>query len=214
MPWLTWAHPARLADSHPSLLIRPLAAGDPAPVQAVFAGLSPRSRWLRYHTPLESLRPAMLRHLTALAPDHHVAVLATVGDRPAGIARWIRDGHPSGQQAEIAVEVVDRFQDRGIGTALLRAAARSAQDAGVQTFVGHVLPENRPARSWARALGARPDPEDPDTLRVSVSALTGLPGTPPAAVPTAVGTAVPTAVRTGVPGAVPATVPAPLTSAA
>ena len=91
MPWLTPALPAFSPATHPYLTIRPLAPLEAGPLQAVFQGLSAKSRQLRYHTPVSVLRPAMLRHLTDVDPGRHVAVVATFGGRPVGIGRWLRD---------------------------------------------------------------------------------------------------------------------------
>ena len=107
MPWLTPALPAFSPATHPYLTIRPLAPLEAGPLQAVFQGLSAKSRQLRYHTPVSVLRPAMLRHLTDVDPGRHVAVVATFGGRPVGIGRWLRDPlRPT--EAELAVEVIDR----------------------------------------------------------------------------------------------------------
>jgi RimJ/RimL family protein N-acetyltransferase len=44
--------------------------------------------------------------------------------------------------AEVAFAVVDQFQGKGIGTALLRHLSSLAREAGLQEFVAEVLPEN------------------------------------------------------------------------
>lgn len=181
MPWFAPAFPAFSPTAHPYLTIRPLAPQEAGPLQAVFQDLSARSRQLRYHTPLAALRPAMVRHLTDVDPSRHVALVATLGGRPVGIGRWLRDPfRPT--EAELAVEIIDRWHGAGIGTAIAAEAARHASRAGVQTFVAHIDPVNSAARAWARALGATPNPDDPDQVRLAVSALApGLPRHHPAA---------------------------------
>ena len=170
MPWLTPALPAFSPATHPYLTIRPLAPLEAGPLQAVFQGLSTKSRQLRYHTPVSVLRPAMLRHLTDVDPGRHVAVVATFGGRPVGIGRWLRDPlRPT--EAELAVEVIDRCHGLGIGTALAAEAARLAVHAGVDTLVAHIDSANTAARGWARVLGAAPHPDDPEQVRIAAAAL-------------------------------------------
>ena len=48
------------------------------------------------------------------------------------------------RQAEVAFVVVDEYQGRGIGRALMRHLANIACAAGLQTFIAEVLPENTP----------------------------------------------------------------------
>ncbi len=181
MPWFAPAYPAFSPTAHPYLTIRPLAPQEAGPLHAVFQDLSARSRQLRYHTPLTVLRPAMVRHLTDVNPSRHVALVATLGRRPVGIGRWLRDPlRPA--QAELAVEIIDRWHGAGIGTAVAAEAARWALRAGVETFVANIDPANSAAKAWARTLGATPSPDDPDQVQLAVSAIAhGLPRHHPAA---------------------------------
>ena len=46
-------------------------------------------------------------------------------------------------QAEVAFTVIDKFQGRGLGAALLRHLATIARQAGLRELVAYVLPDNR-----------------------------------------------------------------------
>jgi len=46
-------------------------------------------------------------------------------------------------QAEVAFTVVDKYQGRGVGAALLRHLAVIARQAGLRELVAYVLPDNR-----------------------------------------------------------------------
>jgi RimJ/RimL family protein N-acetyltransferase len=46
-------------------------------------------------------------------------------------------------QAEVAFTVVDKYQGRGLGAALLRHLAAIARQAGLRELVAYVLPDNR-----------------------------------------------------------------------
>ena len=74
----------------------------------------------------------------------HVALIAVADEngRPIIIAggRYVV-GEPG--QAEVAFTVVDKYQGRGVGAALLRHLAVIARQAGLRELVAYVLPDNR-----------------------------------------------------------------------
>ena len=55
--------------------------------------------------------------------------------------------------AELAIEVVDGWQRRGVGMALMAALAERARAAGIRRFHVSMLRENRAARKLANHLG-------------------------------------------------------------
>ncbi|CAN7175150.1 N-acetyltransferase family protein [Knoellia sp. LjRoot47] len=135
------------------LLVHPLSPGDTDTVHAVFAQLSPTSVWLRFHTGMPRLTPAMAARLAAVSPGRHEVMVARVEGRPVGLARWIRDPvDPT--SVEVAVEVADAAQGQGIGSRLLEETVAAARSAGARCLVAHVHPDNRPVVAWLRRLGA------------------------------------------------------------
>lgn len=161
----TTLHPDPTPDGTPSARVvhlRPLRDGEQAPILEVFDRLSARSRFLRFHTGIPHLPPRLLRHLSTLTRGAHEASVAEVDGRTVAVARWIRlTGRPT--TAELAVAVADEYQGRGLARVLVAAVARSAQAAGVRSFVCTVHPENSAALAGLRAAGAwttpGPDPE-------------------------------------------------------
>ena len=149
--------------------IRPLRAGDTETVHAVFARLSARSAFLRFHTGLPRLTPAMAGRLAAVVPGQHEVLVAVHEGHPVGLARWIRDARDP-RAVEVAVEVADAVQGRGIGGHLLRAVLASARAAGSTLVLAHVHPDNGPVASWLARLGAeRPTgPDEPFRLPMPV----------------------------------------------
>jgi RimJ/RimL family protein N-acetyltransferase len=123
--------------------LRPLERGDSAAVLTVFAGMSPRSRALRFLTPKPQLTRADLQRLTAVDEHDHVAVVAASARdlRPIGIARFVRDTLLP-DSAEVAVAVVDAWQNRGVGTMLLGALSRRAVQLGVTRLTAVVSSDN------------------------------------------------------------------------
>jgi RimJ/RimL family protein N-acetyltransferase len=133
--------------------IRPLVDGETAPVLAVFAGLRARSRELRFLAPKLRLTPTDLRHLARVDGHDRVALVAELADgRPVGIARFVRYPHDD-TVADVAVEVVDRWQRRGIGAQLVQALAEHARRVCVHRFTAHVLRENEGSLRLMRRTG-------------------------------------------------------------
>ena len=147
-----------LIRSLESIVVSDLRPGDVQTVAAIFAGLSPDSRYLRFGGPLPRLTPAMLARLADVHPGRHQAHVATVADRPVGLIRWVRYDQRPGL-ADLAVEVIDTHRRRAVGWRLLGAALDSAASAGIRAFVPYVLDDNRAVQRWARALGATRGPQ-------------------------------------------------------
>src|SRR5258708_927716 len=72
-------------------------------------------------------------------------------ERILGVARY--DRVPGTDVAEVAVAVVDEFQHRGLGGALLAILARAAREHGIKTFTLIVLPENQQMLGLLRKMG-------------------------------------------------------------
>jgi GNAT superfamily N-acetyltransferase len=120
-------------------------------VDAVFAGLSPRSRYLRYHAPLPRLSEAVRRQSAGLDGRHRSAIVAEVADgpdvTPIGLVELADTGDGT---AEVAIAVVDAWQRRGVGRRLLLAAAEHAEALGFTRLHGRALPENDALRRLTR----------------------------------------------------------------
>jgi GNAT superfamily N-acetyltransferase len=122
-----------------TLSVRELGPGEYDVLDTVMDGLSPTSRYTRFHSGVPRLTPRARERLAAVDGRSHVAVAAYVGSSPVGIARLIALGNGC---AELAVEVVDAWQHRGIGGRLVRAVADLGGAAGMREVVAEVLAEN------------------------------------------------------------------------
>jgi RimJ/RimL family protein N-acetyltransferase len=135
------------------ITIRLMHAGDDEAVNAVFAGLSPRSRYLRFHTPLPRLTAPWRHLLLDIDGVRHTAMVAEHrsehGIEPVGIARLVRTGPVS---AELAFSVVDAWQRSGVGRRLLSALVMRAADLGYERVTALVLIENRGAVALLRSV--------------------------------------------------------------
>ena len=145
-------HTRFLKPKHgPEILVRPLANGDTATVEAVFDRLGAQSRLARFNGVKPRLGEKELRWLATVGPNHHVLVAYVDGDpEPAALARLVR----SGASAEIAFEVADVYQGRGIGSALVQEVVADACAAGIREVVALVRSDNPAAFAvLSRALG-------------------------------------------------------------
>ena len=132
---------ARYVDG---LTIRVLRDGDTATVTALFERLGSRSRERRFCGAKPRLSDHELRVLARVDDSHHVLVGYVDGDpEPVGIARLVRDG----LSAEVAFEVADAYQGRGIGSILTRELAADARAAGITQLHATVCGDNPPAVS-------------------------------------------------------------------
>jgi GNAT superfamily N-acetyltransferase len=131
------------------LTIRPLRDGDALTVNALFDRLGSRSRERRFCGAKPRLLGAELQALARVDADHHVLVAYVDGDPgPAGMARLVRVG----DMAEVAFEVADAYQFRGVGSVLARELATDARAAGVTKLIATVCGDNPPVVSLLQRI--------------------------------------------------------------
>jgi GNAT superfamily N-acetyltransferase len=136
-----------------AIVVRPLRSGERKPVLDVFSGLSERSRRLRFL----AMKPRLPEHDLAYLVDvgccgrEAVAAVEQDSGRTLGIARFVRDeGAP---EAEIAFEVIDEWQGRGLGRRLLAELRALALEQGILRFRALIAHGNQPAFALVHELG-------------------------------------------------------------
>ncbi len=134
------------------LAVRRIEPGDKAALLRAFEHLSRESRYRRFLAPIRHLTQRDLIYLTELDHrDHEAPVAFTEEGEMVAVARYVRiASEPT--VAEVAVTVADDWQGRGIGTALLHRLAQLARHAGVRTFRGLCLADNRDMQRLLREL--------------------------------------------------------------
>ncbi|MBB5955948.1 RimJ/RimL family protein N-acetyltransferase [Saccharothrix tamanrassetensis] len=140
--------------------------GAGAAVDAVFQGLSPQSRYLRFHAPMPRLTASMRGQLVDLDGCRKAAVVAERGEQAIGIARLAAIGQGV---AEMAVAVVDDWQRKGVGTLLVTALGDLATELSYTELVGEVLHENLAVLRLVRRAfpGVRLDRTEDEVIRIS-----------------------------------------------
>jgi acyl-CoA synthetase (NDP forming)/RimJ/RimL family protein N-acetyltransferase len=123
--------------------VRPVRPSDADALDALFAGLSERSRYLRFFSAFPRL-DAVVGWATAAGTDRQgFGLVVTLGADQRVVAHGAYDRDPAQpERAEVALAVADQVQGKGIGTLLLGQLAEIAAEAGVSTFHAVVLAEN------------------------------------------------------------------------
>src|SRR5215470_9771990 len=150
------------------VVIRPVSGSDASLLADGFARLSTKSRQQRFLAPKHRLSAAELRYLTHIDHYDHDAIGAL--DRTGlgvGVARYIKSQRDP-RLAEIAVTVVDDWQGRGLGTELTRQLGRRAIQAGISCFTALVTPANAAAAGLLRAMRARLNAADQESLEYEI----------------------------------------------
>jgi acetyltransferase len=141
-------------------LIRP----DDAPLLLdLFEQLSSESRRRRFHAGMDHLSEeykqqaaAALAHVDNRTQGGAVLAIdprAEGGEQIVGVARLARpEDRPEDEEAEAAITVRDDFQQRGVGTQLLRRLVLLARQMGIQTLVALIEADNEPALKVFRSL--------------------------------------------------------------
>ncbi len=139
-------------ESH-GLVIRELSPHGRAVLPFVFGRLGARSRQQRFLAVKQRLHAHEIERLIDVDHWHREALVAwTPPPRaPVGVARYSR--REQFDRAELAVAVVDEWQRRGVGRALLEALSRRALRAGVRHFELSTLIDNHGAMALVRHAG-------------------------------------------------------------
>lgn len=153
-----WPYRTTLRDGTP-VAIRPLSPDDVPRLEAIVAHLSPASRYHRFLTPVDRIPRADATELCRCDEGEHLALVAEV-EGPDGRVESIGAAHcirlePSGDVAEVACEVVDAWQKRGVGTLLLNVIAGCAWRCGVRHWQA-LMHENNAGIQKAIAAVAEP----------------------------------------------------------
>jgi len=118
--------------------------------------MSERTVYFRFFSPLKRLPDALAHRLAVVDYNDRFAIVATTHkpggkERIIGVARYDRAADTD--VAETAVAVVDQFQRRGLGSALLTILGKVALEHRIKTFTLIVLPENQQMLGLLRKMG-------------------------------------------------------------
>lgn len=146
------------------VLIRPITPQDQDAERAFIEGLSTDARRYRFLGQVRHPSEQLIDQLTRIDYMHDVAFVAVTVD--AGVERIVGAGRystdQSGSQCECAVTVDDEWQNKGLGTMLMRHLIDVAHSHGIRRMMSIDSADNVRMKELARYLGfdTRVDPDD------------------------------------------------------
>ena len=156
MPYPTkYITPYRLKDGT-EVLLRPIRPED-EPIEAeLIQNLSEETKRFRFFQVIKEITHEMLVRFCNIDYDREMAIIAEYTEpggkkRNVGVGRLIMD--PTRKRGEFAVVVADDFQGKGLGTKLVDMMIEIADEKGLETIYGVVMPENTRMIELCRRLG-------------------------------------------------------------
>ena len=120
--------------------VRPIRPDDADRLREFHAKQSDESIYLRFFAPLRVLSDADVHRFSHVDYNDRVALVATMREDIIGVGRYDRIDATS---AEVAFNISDHYQGKGIGSVLLEHLAAIAEELGISRFTAEVLPQNR-----------------------------------------------------------------------
>ena len=153
------AYPSRhetevLLKDGSKMLLRPIRRDDTEAWLAFLSGISPRTKYLRFHSLPKLTMEDAVRFCTVDYTNTFAFVAEVHGDNRqdiVAIGRYIR--LPKKSSAEIAFLIDDAHRGKGIGTRLMESLANVARENGIDTFEAEVLAENKEMMTVFRDYG-------------------------------------------------------------
>jgi acetyltransferase len=151
------------------IFVRTAQPRDADAMQAFVCGLSKRSSYLRFFSPLDHLPPSVLKRFTEVDYPSNMSIVANHEGSPEiiGLAGWT-PSHVEFGDDECAVAVADEWQSRGVATMLFSVLYGQAKAAHKRRLEGFVLRENVRMFAFARNLGVLLDKnyQDPAVVKM------------------------------------------------
>ncbi|MGH9647517.1 MAG: GNAT family N-acetyltransferase, partial [Bryobacteraceae bacterium] len=142
-----------------NVTIRPIRPEDEPVMVGFHEGLSERSVYLRYFTPLQLQQRVSHTRLLRICFNDYDREIALVAERSLGKGKYEILGvgrmsklHGSGT-AEFAVVVTDKWQNKGLGTELTKRIIQIAKNEKLSRLVAYTLLENHDMQNMCKKLG-------------------------------------------------------------
>jgi len=158
--------------------VRSIRPSDANMDRAFFAGLSRKSRYLRFMQLLSELTPQLVQQFTQIDASREMALVAlddAADEVIVGIARYVAATGEDSESGEFAIVIADAWQRNGLGRALMELLIDGARRRGLRRLTGSILAVNTSMRELAIALGFALH-VDPDDARHLIATLELVPG--------------------------------------
>lgn len=136
------------------VLVRQVRPDDAPALARAYASLGEQSRYRRFFTGIPKVPESVLAQLTQIDHQDREVLVAVppLSSEIIGECQFIRHAdHPD--TADVAVMVVDAWQNRGVASALLARLSERALEAGIEYFTAEILAENRAVLAMLPKLG-------------------------------------------------------------
>jgi RimJ/RimL family protein N-acetyltransferase len=134
--------------------VRQVRPGDAPALARAYANLGQQSRYRRFFTVMPELPEATVKAAVEVDHQDHEALVAVplLSSEIVGECRFIRRADQP-DSADAGVTVVDAWQGRGLGSALLTRLSERALELGIEYFTAEILAENRTMLALLPSLG-------------------------------------------------------------
>lgn len=159
---------SEILHDHSHVLIRPITRHDRDAERAFIEGLSAQSRRYRFLGQVRCPSERLIEQPTDIDYVHDVALAAVTTqdsqEKIVGISRYSTG--QDGFDCEFAVTVSDDWQEKGLGTLLMKHLIEVARARGIRRMTSVDSTENLEMKDLAKHLGfhSRVDPEEPSQV--------------------------------------------------
>jgi acyl-CoA synthetase (NDP forming)/RimJ/RimL family protein N-acetyltransferase len=120
--------------------LRPIRPDDAERLKRFYSRLSDETIYFRFFSLYRELSARDIERFTVVDHADRAALIATIGEEMVGVVRYERLDEDT---AEVAFNIEDAHQGRGLGSVFLEHIAAAARERGISRFVADVLPANR-----------------------------------------------------------------------
>jgi len=127
-----------------TVLVRPIRAGDEPLMHELLHSFSKETIYHRFFTMTADMSLEQLKYYVNVDYEERMAIVGVTKveerEKIIAVARYDLD-RPT-NMAEVAVVVVDEWQNKGLGSFLLKYLAQIARTRGISGFTAEVMPDN------------------------------------------------------------------------
>jgi len=132
-------------DDGTQLNFRPIHPTDPDRIKDLFYSLSQESVYMRFMSRMKRIQRKQIQEFVYIDHRNEVVIVGTIpepyGEDIIAMGGYYLDPHTN--RAEVAFTVRDDWQNRGIGSFLLKHLTNIARRSGIAGFTAETLAENR-----------------------------------------------------------------------
>ena len=144
----------RLKDGT-EVTLRPIRPEDEKIEYEFVRGLSDETSKFRFFRIIKELSHEDLVRFCNIDYDREMAIIAEIRDggkkKEIGVGRLILE--PGRKRGEFAIVLADEYQEKGLGTKIMDMLIEIAQEKGLESIYGIILPENKKMIRLAQKMG-------------------------------------------------------------